>query len=390
MRIGFDARPLCRTQAGVWRLVRCLVDALSRLDQENEYFLYSDRDFKLGFENQRWHKRVHARFRRMPGALWLLTEARRMIADDRLNVFCGTADLLPLGLPPVVGKVLIIHDLAWKKYPQTTTTYNLLLHRLLAERCARTADIIVTPSHATKRDVEGGFRIPPSKIMVDHCGFAPHFRPHNPAEAAAHISRKFGTAISYFCTVSTVEPRKNLVTLIEAVGILKRRGRLAHQLVVAGAKGWKSSAIYAKVRECQLTEREVKFLGFVRDEDLPLLDSGAAAFIFPSLYEGFGSPLAEALACGAPVIASDIPTNREVAGDVALYFPARSAERLAALLDGIASDAGLRDYLSLRAIERARMFSWESFARNMMQALRTKASPPELAASIAQARRRAQ
>ncbi len=367
MKIGIDARLLSRWHGGSSRYLENMVRELQHIDQENQYYLYSNRDFFLPLEDHRWRKRVHARFPFLPGFIWLQTDAKSMVLRDGLDVFWGAQQGLPLGLPPKLGKVLTVHDFVWRLYPETMALYTYSIHRLFNERWIREADTLIAVSESTARDLEALLRVPKSKIQVVCHGVSPHYQPHDSTAAAQHIARKFRVSENYICTVGTIQPRKNLITLVEAVKILRSRENLRHQLLVAGAKGWKESKIYASVKQHGLTQKDVCFLGFVPEEDMPFLYAGASVFVFPSLYEGFGLPLVEAMACGVPIVASNVPPVPEVVQDGAILVPPMSPEDFAEAITRITTDPELRRGLVERGLKRACHFRWDAAAREMLR-----------------------
>ena len=231
-------------------------------------------------------------------------------------------------------------------------------------------------SESTARDLGRLLSVPKSKIRVVHFGAADAaYHPLDRAAAAASIAGKFRVSENYICVVGTIEPRKNLVTLIEAVAILHRRGTLRHQLLIAGASGWKNSETYASVRRHGLTHEQVNFLRAIfQMVFLPLLYSGAAAFVFPSLYEGFGLPLVEAMACGVPIVASNASSIPEVVEDAALLVSPRSPEGFADGINSVVSDATLRHDLVQKGLKRAQHLRWEDTAREMLALLTAAAT----------------
>ena len=169
--------------------------------------------------------------------------------------------------------------------------------------------------------------------------------------------------------MGTLEPRKNLTTLLQAFARLRRAGQVdpALRLVLAGARGWLDEPIFRTVRSFGLDEA-VHFPGFIDDDDLPDLYRGAAAFVFPSLYEGFGLPVLEAMACGAPVVTSNTSSMPEVAGGAAMLVDPRDVDGLAAAIARVLRDEGLRARLRAAGLARARQFSWETAARQVLDA----------------------
>ncbi len=373
MKIGVDARPLAVGYGGIARSLESILREILHIDRQNEYYLYSHREFSQRFDAPNWRKRLGSRLRTLSGTLWLQGQGRRMILEDRLDVFWGN-HTLPLRLPPSVRKLLTIHDLVWRLYPETTTAFNLWMSRLFVGRSISQADQIMADSESTARDLGRLLSVPKSKIRVVHFGAADAYHPRDRAAAAASIAGKFRVSENYICVVGTIEPRKNLVTLIEAVAILHRRGALRHQLLIAGASGWKNSETYASVRRHGLTHEQVNFLGYISDELLPLLYSGAAAFVFPSLYEGFGLPLVEAMACGVPIVASNASSIPEVVEDAALLVSPRSPEGFADGINSVVSDATLRHDLVQKGLKRAQHLRWEDTAREMLALLTAAAT----------------
>lgn len=365
MKIGIDANLLSRWRGGSSVYLQNIVRELERIDSGNQYYLYSQRHFALPFQSPRWRKRVSRRIPFAPGTLWLLTEARSMAARDGVDLFWGPGQALPLGLRRSVSNVLTVHDLVWQRFPETMNSYTHAVYRLFQEKWIRSADRLIAISGSVGNDLESLLHVPSCKIRVVHHGVSREYQPRDPAAAARHVEAKLGISGKYICAVGTVEPRKNLTTLIQAVKILKGRG-WGHQCVIAGVKGWKDSKIYASVRQAGLTDQDVRFLGFVADQDMPWLYSGATAFVFPSLYEGFGLPLVEAMACGVPIVASHAPPMPEILQDAALLVPPAGAEEFAGAIARVLAQPELREELAARGLKRAWHFGWDKAARELL------------------------
>jgi glycosyltransferase involved in cell wall biosynthesis len=379
MRIGIDARLLSAWRGGSTVFLKDIVRELEQIDQENEYFLYSNRPFVLPFENRRWWKRVQSRVPFAPGSFWMLTDLKRMIVQDSLDVFWGPMQVLPPGLPANIRKVLTVLDFVWMLYPETMSAYTFIMHRLFHGRGIQEADTLVAISASTARDLERLFAVPELKIQVIHLGVRGEFRPIDRAQASRYIADKYDVSENYICSVGTIQPRKNVVTLVEAIKTLRQRGDTRHQLLVAGGQGWKESGIFARVKKCGLTERDVRFLGFVPDKDMPFLYSGAAAFAHASLYEGFGLPLVEAMACGAPIVASDAPPVPEIVGDAGLLVSPKSPEGFADALAQVIANREISGRLIANGFRRAAHFCWRRAAQQMLEVFRmTPASRVEL------------
>ena len=295
----------------------------------------------------------------------------------RVDIFHGMDHV---GIP-LVGRsgkyVVTVHDVIPLILPETFTLRHRLVVRLALARVRRKADLVVVPSHAVKRDVVRRVGLPEDRVVVTHEGCEPRFRPVRSAAARRDVAARYGLPPRYVLAVGTLEPRKNLTTLLEAFARLRRDGEVDAdlRLVLAGARGWLDEPIFATVRSLGL-EDAVRFTGFVDDADLPAVYSGAALFVFPSLHEGFGLPLLEAMACGVPVVTSNISSMPEVAGDAAVLVDPRDTDGLAAAIARLLRDEALRDRLREAGIARARQFSWEATARRTLDAYASVVQPP--------------
>jgi glycosyltransferase involved in cell wall biosynthesis len=278
--------------------------------------------------------------------------------------------MLPLGLPPGVAKVVTIHDLIWPLFREAVDPFSRCMYWLFVERSTRQADRIIADSQSTARDLQRVFEVPESKIEVIHLGVGPAYRPQESRVAAEYVANKYGVSKDYVLTVGTVVPHKNLVTLVEAMKILRARGELSFQLLVVGAKGWNNARLLEAVRRSGRSGEDIRFLGFVPEEDLPVLYSAACPFVFPSVYEGFGLPLVEAMACGVPIIASNTSSIPEVVGDAALLVPPTDPEAFAEAILRVRSDKDLRRTMTERGVCRAAGFRWDKAARQLLECIR--------------------
>jgi len=369
MRIGIDARPLSVEAAGVPRVVKGIVRELEKNDQDNSYYLYSHRKFDLPFENPRWHKRIGSRVSRLPGVVWFWTEGRRAILKDHLDVFWSAMYIPHLALPSSLATILTAHDLEWRLYPQTMSLKTYYAHRLLVWPSVQDADRIVSVSESTARDLHRVLHIPESRIEVIPLGVGPAYKPQDPEQSAEYVARKYGVSKMYALAVGTVQPRKNLATLAEAMKILRDRAEGVLQLLVAGARGWKNTPLDETIRRLGLTGDEIRFLGVVPEEDLPVLYSGSRLFVFPSLYEGFGLPLLEAMACGVPVIASNTSSVPEVVGDAALLVPPTEPEAFAEAILRVRRDDNLRRTMIEKGLRQAARFNWARAAGQLLDCM---------------------
>jgi len=184
------------------------------------------------------------------------------------------------------------------------------------------------------------------------------------------VANKYGVSKDYVLTVGTVGPHKNLITLVKAMKILRERGKLSFQLLAVGAKSRKDTKLFKALESSGLTDEDIRFLGYVPEEDLPMLYSGSRSLVFPSLYEGFGLPLVEAMACGVPVVASNTSSIPEVVGDAALLVPPTQPEAFAQAILRVRSDADLRKAMIQKGLSRATCFRWDNAARRLLECMR--------------------
>jgi glycosyltransferase involved in cell wall biosynthesis len=264
---------------------------------------------------------------------------------------------LATGLPVV----LTVYDLIALEHPQWCRRSNRLHYRLLLPRSIRKAKRIIVPSAATGRDLVRRFPASGNVIRVIPPGVRQGLQPVREAGALEAVRNRYARGDRYVLFVGNLEPKKNIAGLIRAFHHLKAGGGIAHRLVIAGRRGWKCGDVFTQVRELGLAG-EVDFAGFVPLRGLAALYSAADAFVFPSLYEGFGLPVLEAMACGTPVVASDRGALPEVVGDAGLLVDPRRPEDIARALRDVLSGAELRRTMIEKGLKRAGVYSWRKAA----------------------------
>jgi glycosyltransferase involved in cell wall biosynthesis len=292
---------------------------------------------------------------RIPAELTLLPIAARR---SDLDLFHGPVNTLP----PLIGRarqVVTIHDLAFLRFPDQITRRRSIYLNAMIQRAVRRADHILVPSQATALDLVGLLNADRSPITVTPLGAEPHFRPLTTEHCAAAKAR-FGLDRPFVLTVGTIEPRKNLPRLIDA--FVSIADAVPHDLVLVGPTGWLTDSIEHQIASSALGGR-IKRTGFVDDAGLVGLYNAADVVAIPSLYEGFGLPVLEAMACGAVVLTSDCSSLPEVTGDAALLVDPRDINAIAAGLLRALNDTALRRELEAAALTRAAAFSWDRTAR---------------------------
>ncbi len=367
MRIGIDARPLNKQRTGIGNYVQGLVELLPQVAPQHEYLLYSNRRLDSPLPEGAFHQRIDVAFGWCPGSFWLLGRGALLARKDAVDVYWSTQAILPPRMPSEVLKVVTVYDMVWLRCPETTTRYVRLVQSMCARKAVAEADYVIVISRSTQDELIQTLGVPREKTKLVYPGIADRYKPRQQAKAAEHISRKYGVPQRYMATAGTVEPRKNLKLLVEVLRILKSNGQLDCPLLVVGASGWKTSPLFREIQAGGLTENDIRFLGYIPDEDMPLFYAGAQVFLFPTLYEGFGLPPVEAMACGVPVIASDAPCMPEVLGDAAILEPPTSAETFATAILRVLTDDELRAALRVKGIRRAQSFRYETSIKQLLE-----------------------
>lgn len=375
-RITIDYTPAIHQSAGIGRLTREVVRALLQLDAPHHFRLFCmGRPGAPGIAEL---SRLVASAPRASLAVtplndrWLYRLWHRARLPVTVEMFSGQSDLYhatDFVLPPVMpGKrtVLTVHDLTFERAPDAAPPQLLRFLRRVVPRSVRRATHLIADSQATAHDLRALYDAPPERITVIYSGVDARFCPRDaPSPALDTVRRKYALGDTPFMlTVGTLQPRKNHLTLVRAFASVARR-LPDLQLVIAGGKGWMYDDVTAEVARLNLNDR-VRFIGFVDDDDLPDLYRAAQVFAFPSLYEGFGLPPLEAMACGVPVVASNASSLPEVVGDVGLLVDPLDVDGLAEALTQAVADDAWRAQAIPRGLARARQFTWTRAAEQLL------------------------
>jgi glycosyltransferase involved in cell wall biosynthesis len=368
MLIGIDAsRAVATHRTGTENYALHLIRDLLGLDGGHRFRLYFRQAPPPGLFAGDHEVRVIS-FPRM----WThLALSREMLAHPPDLLFVPS-HVLPLVHPR--HSVVTVHDLGYHYHPEAHTTWQNIYLRWSTRHNARNASHLLADSQATRRDLERYYGTPPAKISVVYPGLDEKLAPVTKPDLLTAVRERYGLDEPYLLYVGTLQPRKNLVRLVQAFARLpsllagRDDPRPTPRLVLAGKKGWLYDEIAGQVRSLGL-EGQVLLTGYVPQADLPALLSGALAFVYPSLYEGFGLPVLEAMACGTPVICSNSSSLPEVAGDAALLVNPHEPEALAQAMLRLVTDAELRGELAERGLKQARRFSWRRCARETMAVL---------------------
>lgn len=372
MKIAIDYTSAARQRAGIGRYTRSLIHALAQHDPTNQYVLYTPHDAQhldAGDFPKNFRFVSAPLNERYMVALW-----QRAQIPLPIEVFTGSADIFyspDFVLPPTraAKKILTVHDLSFKRVPETAVPKLKWYLEGAVPRAVRRADLILADSDATRQDLIELFKVPAERVQVLYSGYDPQFQRVSDAQTLQRVRETYRLQKPFILHVGTIEPRKNLVRLIEAYSRLRRHGEV--DLVIAGGRGWMYDEIYAAPQKFGVSA-SVRFLGFTPDADLPALYSLAEFLAYPSLYEGFGLPVLEAMACGTAVVTSNNSSLPEVAGDAALLIDARDTEALAWAMSRFLDDRRWRGIMQQKGLAQAKKFSWQKSAQALRAAFRAE------------------
>jgi glycosyltransferase involved in cell wall biosynthesis len=363
MRITFDYTPAIQQHAGIGRYADELTRALvARYPRDEWRLFYVDPEQREPLPPLDTLPRTTVRQSNKPWRLRVLLSTYLRRDQDRMigptDIFHATDHLLPR--LSHTRSVFTLHDLTPLTFPAAHTQLNRRFLQLMLPHFLRNADCVIADSASTQRDAVRLYRLPAERVRVIHLGVAARFQPVS-RDVQAQTRARYHLPDRFILAVGTLEPRKNLITLLEAYHAL-RAENFEVALVIAGGRGWHSEPFFDRLRALGL-EDTVQLLGRVPDEDLPALYALAEVFAFPSLYEGFGLPVLEAMACGTPVISSDTSSLPEVVGEGGLLLPPADAHSWKEALAQVLSDVNLRADLRRRGLLHAAPFTWENTAR---------------------------
>jgi glycosyltransferase involved in cell wall biosynthesis len=367
MRIMIDAR-MGHTRVGMGVYVRGLLRSLSKIDKENEYFVILNKGKKDNFIplQDNFHKIytgvTYSNY--LKRDLWEQIYLPILLNRYNIDVYHGPNYILPLFSNKKM--ILTIYDttISFSNYGWYKPVSRYRVQKLLS-LSAKKADKIITGSEHSKKDIISILGIPEEKIKVIYIGVDEEYKVIKDQSKLNLVKAKYGLNKKFILHVGSLNPRKNISRLIEAYNKLPLELSKEYQLVLVGGKGWRSNEIFAKIEKLGLNDK-VLFTGFVEDDDLHLLMNAASLLVFPSLYEGFGIPPLEAMACGIPVVASNTSSIPEVVGDAALLFDPYNVEEMSVAIYKALTDEQLRNDLVKRGFERVKYFSWKKTAQETL------------------------
>ncbi len=360
MRIGIDATALPSLLFGAGNYVVRLTRALSQVEPANDYIVFTKPQSAALFKGR---EHVHTVSVSLPARelriAWEQTVLPVLVRRYRLDLLHSPHYTMPFlaGAPSVVT----LHDMTFFLYPEVHKAYKRLFFRAMIRLSGKRANALIADSESTLQDVVQILGTSPEKITAVPLGVSSDYRPIRLPADIEGVRSRYHLPDKIILSVGELQARKNLANLIHAYAQLVQRG-LKHSLVLAGRKGWMYQNLFRAVEALHLSDRVI-FTGYVQEQDLPCLYNAADIVAYPSLYEGFGLPVLEAMACGTPVVTSNVSSMPEIVSDAGILVNPRNVDELAEGLWRPIMDRDLHAELARKGLERSRLYSWERTAK---------------------------
>jgi glycosyltransferase involved in cell wall biosynthesis len=369
-RVAINAHLLTEEEgyrrAGVHRYIYNLLIHVLREDPEGDYTVFLNSRCALSLPCCQKRSRLPTH-RPLVRILWEQFVQPLEIVAENITLLHSPVNVQPLFLP--CKGVATVTDLSFVAFPQSFRAGQRVYQRLFTKLSARRATHLITYSASTARDLTSIFAVPEQQISVVYPGVDTAYRPVLDDSVLVNFKRQQGLPQRFILFVGTLEPRKNLVTLLQAYAQFRQRTEGDYKLVLGGGKGWLHRPLFAAIEELQLADHVI-LPGFIPEEELPLWYNAADVFVYPSVYEGFGLPPLEAMACGTPVIVSDASSLPEVVGDAGILVDPQCPRDWAEALSLLCQDAYRRQSLAERGLERAKQFTWARMAKETIRVYR--------------------
>ena len=363
MKIGIDGRQLVQKRTGVGNYVYEIIKEINSIDNDaNEYVIYSNKQIFIDFKlKNNWRIVVD---NHKVGTMWLYYKLPKLLKKDNIDVFWGNQHFLPKRNKYTKNIYFIstIHDIAIFKIGKVGSYYNTILQKILLKKSCNASNKIIAISESTKKDLIDIFNINQNKIEVVYNGYTPNIKNDLSEEIEKEINDKYLKGKDFIFFLSTIEPRKNIITLIEAFDLLKREYP-DYKLILSGGLGWKYNKILHTI-DVSPNKEDIIMTGYITKEEKKYFYKYAKCFAFPSLYEGFGLPILEALSEEQVVVCSNNSSLPEVGGDAVIYYndTTNSYNLCAALKKAIELDDNAREKMVLLGHKQVEKFSWQKCA----------------------------
>lgn len=375
MHIGINAQLLSFGQnyrnGGVSRYIRYLLTEIAKQPGDHDYSVFVNGPEVIERLNAR-HARITyisapwPEARPMVRVAWEQCTLPSLLRQKKIDVLHSPVNVLPALVPQECATVITLHDLAFLRFPEVLTRSKRLYHRTFTVRSMQHASMLITVSDSTKQDAHELVGIPYERIRTVYTCIDERFTNVMEEERIQAFRKEKGLTDGFLLYLGTLEPRKNIPSLLEAYAQLRQQYNVRQKLVIAGSKGWLYTAIFEKVQQLGL-EEHVLFPGFVPDGEQALWYHAASVFVYPSLYEGFGLPVAEALACGTPTVTSNVSSLPEAGMNIALAVDPRDIDALAGAVYKAVTDEAYRIFCREQAPMIAQQFSAQRMAEHTIK-----------------------
>ena len=367
MKIGFDAKRAFHNKSGLGNYSRDTVRLLSEYFPDNEYLLYNPKPGDVDFAIKSSNTEVvypHGWLNKKLSSYWRQKPIVKQLVKDKVDIFIGLSNEIPNGLDEVnVKSIVVIHDLIFIRFPELYSAIDVKIHVKKVKRACKIADKIIAISEQTKEDIVNFLKVDPNKIEVVYQGCHPTFQKEYDLKLQEEVKEKFNLPTRYILNVGTIEKRKGLLTAVQAISDFKDM-----HLVVVGKKTKYTKLVKEFVTKNEMTDR-VHFLKNVSMPELASIYQLADIFVYPSIFEGFGIPIIEALFSKTPVISSTGSCFSEAGGDYSWYVePGNSSDLKLAILE-LWNSKETRDEMALRGFDYAQQFRDKNVATNFYDAI---------------------
>ncbi|MEO6231473.1 MAG: glycosyltransferase family 1 protein [Ferruginibacter sp.] len=377
MIIGYDGKRAFQNNTGLGNYSRSLVSILAAYFPDNKYLLFAPKQTSLfsitAMNNVEVHTPQQSFYKKFP-ALWRRSGVVKDIAASNLDIYHGLSNELPNGIEKTkVRTVVTVHDLIYERFPETYNFDERYTHRWKIKRACKIADAVIAISEQTKEDLVNIYGISANKIFTCYQSCNPIFENLQSESEKEIVKKRYGLPDKYFLFVSSIAPRKNLVTICKALVLLKDKMNIP--LVIIGDGKKEKDAVKKLMAENKMNDQliflndlpQAKEIAFTNATDFPAIYQQALALIYPSIFEGFGLPILEAMWSGLPVISSNISSMPEVAGEAALYFAPHEDDTLAKHMFSIATNKTIAGELRAKGFIQAQKFAPFNYAENVMK-----------------------
>lgn len=370
MRIALNARLMLNNRLeGIGMVTHEVMKRIVQDHPGDQFDYYFDRKFDPTFVHGS-NVQAHNFFpvTRLPILIryWLNHPVRKAVKERKSNVFFSPDGFIPLGMS--TPKVSMVHDVAFLRYPEHLQPRIRRFYATWMPRFLAYTNHIITVSEFSKRELMDGYKIPGDKISVVYNATSEAFKPLT-VEQQQTVREKYSKGKPFFLFLGAIHPRKNVITLVRAFHQFKSATTNDIQLVLAGRAGWMTDDLMKEIANSPF-KSDIHLPGYVRTSDAAALTGSAEVMIYPSIYEGFGLPLIEAMTCGVPVICSDASSLPEVAGNAALLFEPKDVNHLTQHMEALTNNSVLRSELIQKGYERSKFFSWDKAAGEIYEILK--------------------